>query len=166
MLVILQVHNKKCQHTTLHAFPPPHLGCGQGGTQSWSKEGQNSCKLKVKSPCNCHVLYSGTARGLTTASPAPRLRVERGTRLPNLSLTHKAQIQPRRIQETICALHWWSNSWPRERTFWREGRRQMYNLESFACSWHELQWLPLFCTRTRLVPKQNDQELQVCLQQR
>lgn len=65
---------------------------------------------------------------------------------------------PRQIQETVCALHWWSNSWPRERTLWREGRRQMYNLESFDCSWHEFQRFLLSCTRTRLVPKQNDQD--------
>lgn len=34
----------------------------------------------------------------------------------------------------------------------------MYNLKSFDCSRHELQWFLLSCTRTSLVPKKKDQQ--------
>lgn len=34
----------------------------------------------------------------------------------------------------------------------------MYNLRSFDCSWHELHWLLVSCTRASLVSMQNGQE--------
>lgn len=78
----------------------------------------------------------------------------RGARLPSLYLMHKGQMQPRcwgGYKRQHVPPDWWSNSWARETAFWKERRQQIYNLQSFDCSWHGLQWLLLSCARTSLV---------------
>ena len=118
------------------------------------------CKLKARTEQLHGGLYLGMARSLSEGWPAPKLREERGTRLPHLSLMHMGQTQPR------CwggykrqSVHYTDEAIPGQRrglfggkgegkcTIWKVLIAPGLNSNCFCCSVQELVWSQSRTTR-------------------